>query len=491
MNKTDDKAQDEQKVEVKFSEFNFKEDLQKAIDQAGYKTPSPVQEKSIPIILKGKDLISQAQTGTGKTAAFGLPVIDMMTGKDGVELLVVVPTRELAMQVSDELWKFTRLLGYKTTAVFGGSSYKRQVEFIKNASILVATPGRLLDLLEKKAIDISPKYVVLDEADEMLNMGFIDDIKKIFKFLPEKRQTLLFSATMPEQIKKLAHEILNKPEEVKITPKNVSNENIDQFFYVLSEEKRNEALIRLLEITKPKKAIIFCRTKVQTEKVNQFLLKEGFKSLALHGDIEQWNRQKITKEFKSRNSHILVATDVAARGLDIKNVSHVFNYSVPQDPEPYVHRIGRTGRAGEKGEAHTFVIDSEIEFLKNIQEKVKGNLSAAEIPSSKKIQEEEFRKNVDKIVNQKVTKEGNKMISALIAANGGEEGLLEKIVSFLAKPEHSEKANISMSAREAQEKVDDFRKVKKSSGRRSFSNRGKGAGRPKKNFSSEKKYRWR
>lgn len=462
---------------VKFSDFNFKADLQKAINQAGYDKPTPVQEQSIPIILKGNDLISQAQTGTGKTAAFGLPIIEMMNGEDGVEMLVIVPTRELAMQVADELWKFTRLLNYKTTSVFGGSSYGRQIKFIGGSSIVVATPGRLLDLLEKDAVNIAPKFVVLDEADEMLNMGFITDIRKIFNLISSERQTLMFSATMPDQIKKLAQDILNSPKEVKITPKNMSNDNIEQFFYIVSEDKRKDALVRLLEVNKPEKAIIFCRTKIQTEKVNKFLKGEGFKALALHGDIEQRNRQKIIKEFKMKGAHILVATDVAARGLDIKNVSHVFNFSVPQDTEPYVHRIGRTGRAGAKGEAHTFVASDEIELLKNIQQTVKGNLSASEIPSSKKLQEEEFKKSIDKILKQEITKEGNKLIASLISENGGEEGLLEKVISFMAQPDNSSTANMSLSAKDAQKQVDEFQKGRKGgSGRRSFGGRPRSSG---------------
>jgi len=487
-NKQNEKPQEEEvKKEVvstmKFTDFKFKQELQKAIDQAKYKTPSPVQEQSIPIILAGHDLISQAQTGTGKTAAFGLPIIEMMNGKDGVEMLVIVPTRELAIQVSDELFKFSRLLNYKTTSVFGGSSYGRQIKFISGASIVVATPGRLLDLLEKDAVNIAPKYVVLDEADEMLNMGFIHDIRKIFNLISPDRQTLMFSATMPDQIKKLAQDILNNPKEVKITAKTVSSENIEQFFYIVNEEKRKDALTALLDVKKPEKTIIFCRTKIQTEKVNTMLKARGYKSLALHGDIEQRKRQDITKKFKSRDYHILVATDVAARGLDIKNVAYVFNYHIPGDAEPYVHRIGRTGRAGAKGEAHTFITADEVGALKEIQGIVKSKMIAAEIPSSASLQEEEVKKTMQSILSQEITKEGNKLIASLISENGGEEGLLEKVISYIAKPENSSSnGDIALSAKDAQAKFDNY--VKRGKGgsggaRRSFGGRGgnRGGGR--------------
>jgi ATP-dependent RNA helicase DeaD len=260
---------------MKFTEFKFKKQLQEAIDKASFVEASPVQEKSIPMILEGKDLISQAQTGTGKTAAFGLPIIEMMKGSFGVEMLVIVPTRELAIQVADELFRFSRNLKIKTTAVYGGSPYRRQIEHINTAGIVVATPGRLLDLLSSGKVSIKPKFVVLDEADEMLNMGFIEDIKKIFSYIPEERQTLLFSATMPDAIKRLSRDILDNPEEVRLTPANVTNDNIEQYFYVVSEAERKDALVRLLDTKNPTKSIVFCRTKREVDKIDKYLQSLG------------------------------------------------------------------------------------------------------------------------------------------------------------------------------------------------------------------------
>ena len=260
---------------MKFTEFKFKKKLQEAIDSASFTEASPVQEKSIPYILEGRDLISQAQTGTGKTAAFGLPIIEKMKGNFGVELLVIVPTRELSIQVSDELFRFSRLLKIKTAAVYGGSSYRRQIEHIAGAGIVVATPGRLLDLLKSNKISLKPKFVVLDEADEMLNMGFIEDIRKIFSYIPEQRQTLLFSATMPDAIKRLSQDILDNPAEVKITPKDMTNDNIEQYFYVIKESERKDALTRLLDYKNPSKTIIFCRTKKEVDKIDKYLQSLG------------------------------------------------------------------------------------------------------------------------------------------------------------------------------------------------------------------------
>ena len=365
-----------------FKEFNLKASLFKGIEKAGFVEPSPIQKEAIPVVLDGKDIVAQAQTGTGKTAAFGLPILQNMSCKGGVETLVVVPTRELAMQVSDELYKFGKFLDIKTATVYGGTSYDRQIKHIKNASIIIATPGRLLDLLKGGKINIAPKYVVLDEADEMLDMGFLDDIKAIFKFMPEKRQTLLFSATMPKPIKELAKTILIEPTFITITKTDVTNKNISQSFYIVEEYERDDALMRLFDYKNPTKSIVFCKMKRDVDRLATYLVSQGFSAKGLHGDMEQRQREEVIKAFKTGNLEVLIATDVAARGLDVNDVSHVFNYQLPYDSEPYVHRIGRTGRGGKTGVAVSIVTPSEFRSLKKIQDDTKGVMEAKVVPTA-------------------------------------------------------------------------------------------------------------
>ncbi len=386
-----------------FEAFNFKPQLAKAINYAGFKEPSPVQKEAIPIVLEGRDIVAQAHTGTGKTAAFGLPILNMMACNGEVEAVVIVPTRELATQVSDELFRFGKNLGINTATVYGGSSYGRQVKHINNSSIVVATPGRFLDLLNKGMIDINPQFVVLDEADEMLDMGFLDDIKKIFAFLPTSRQTLLFSATMPQQIKDLAQEILYEPAFVTITQKDSTNKDITQQYYVVEERERDDALIRLMDYQNPSKSIVFCRTKKEVDRLSTYLAGQGYRAKGLHGDMEQRSREEVIKAFKRGALEVLVATDVAARGLDVRDVSHVFNYHIPFDSESYVHRIGRTGRAGKTGIAISIVTPHEFNSLKKIQKDVGSKLESQVIPSISDVQMQNRDKIIDKIKLQKPT----------------------------------------------------------------------------------------
>ena len=385
-----------------FNEFNFKELLQKAIDEAGFNEPSPIQEQAIPFILNGKDMVGQAHTGTGKTAAFGLPILNKLKGKSGVEAVVIVPTRELAMQVSDELYRFGRFLGINTATVYGGQAYARQIKLIENASIIIATPGRFLDLLRGDKIDIKPDYVILDEADEMLDMGFLDDIKDIFTYLPEDRQTLLFSATMPTAIKNLAKTILKEPEFVTITKSDVTNKNITQTFYVVDEKERDDALIRLFDYKNPKKSIIFCRTKKDVDRLSTFLLSQGFMAKSLHGDMEQKQREEAIKAFKTSRLEILIATDVAARGLDVNDVTHVFNYHLPFDGESYVHRIGRTGRAGKDGMAISIVTPHEFRTLQRIEKTIGAKLESKVVPNISTVKQKKIDELKQSILDQEI-----------------------------------------------------------------------------------------
>lgn len=398
---------------MKFTDFDLSQTIQQAISDAGFKEPSPVQKEAIPLILEGCDIIAQAQTGTGKTAAFGLPMLSQMKADGSVEGLVIVPTRELAMQVSDELYRFGKLSGLRTATVYGGTPYGKQIERIKQASVVIATPGRLQDLLMSKRIKIAPQFVVLDEADEMLDMGFLDEIKNIFTFLPEARQTLMFSATMPKAIRKLAQEILNDPKTVAITKAESTNTDIKQLYYVVNDRERDDALVRLIDYKNPSKAIVFCRMKMEVDRLISHLTSQGFKVGGLHGDMEQKQREISIRGFKNGAVDIFVATDVAARGLDVNDVSHVFNYHIPFDSESYVHRIGRTGRAGKTGEAITLVSPNELRTIKRIEKDVGTQMATEVIPTKEELVKNKENDLLMEIAQTTITDDAIQMVKTL------------------------------------------------------------------------------
>ncbi len=397
-----------------FKDFNFKEKLNQAIDEAGFKEPSPIQKEAIPLILEGNDLIAQAHTGTGKTAAFALPILNKLEINGTTEALIIVPTRELATQVSDEVFRFGKNLGIKTATIYGGSSYERQIKHLKNASVAIATPGRLIDLLSSGKIKLNPKFVILDEADEMLDMGFLDDIKKIFEYIKnENRQTLMFSATMPKPIKILADKILKNPKSVKITKSDVTNKNITQNYYVVKDSERDDALIRLIDFKNPTKSIVFARTRKEVDRLANLLASKGYIANGLHGDMNQRERESVIKAFKKDDLEILVATDVAARGLDVNNVTHVINYHLPFDSESYVHRIGRTGRAGKEGVAISIVTPTEFNALKKIQSNVGSSLEAKVIPTINDVYMKQKDKLLEEIKKQKINQSAKELIDEL------------------------------------------------------------------------------
>lgn len=359
---------------MKFTEFNLSEDIQSAVVTAGFEKASPIQELTIPLALEGKDVIGQAQTGTGKTAAFGLPTLHKIsTDRNVIQALVIAPTRELAVQSQEELFRFGRDKGVKVRSVFGGSSIEKQIKALKSgAHIVVGTPGRLLDLIKRKALKLdNVETLILDEADEMLNMGFLEDIEAIISRVPEERQTLLFSATMPDAIKRIGVKFMKEPEHVKIEAKELTNVNVDQYYVRVKEQDKFDTMTRLMDVDQPELSIVFGRTKRRVDELTRGLKLRGFRAEGIHGDLDQNKRLRVIRDFKNDQIDILVATDVAARGLDISGVTHVYNYDIPQDPESYVHRIGRTGRAGKSGESITFVSPNEMGYLSMIEKLTK------------------------------------------------------------------------------------------------------------------------
>jgi ATP-dependent RNA helicase DeaD len=421
---------------MKFSEFNFHRDLTKGIKIAGFKEPSPIQEMAIPLILDGMDLVGQAHTGTGKTAAFGLPIMDKIAKGEIQRALIITPTRELATQVSDELYHLGRFAGIRTLSVYGGVGYGRQIALIhKGVQIVVATPGRLKDLYKKGKIDIfNPEVVVLDEADEMLDMGFLDEIKEIFEYIPQNRQTLLFSATMPEPIKELANEILYDPKYISvITDEETTKNDIKQYYYVINENQRDDAIVKLLESEDVNKCIIFCRMKKEVDRLVEHLSALGFNVAGLHGDLEQIDRENIIKAYRKSQIKIMVATDVASRGLDVKNVTHVFNYHIPFDPQSYVHRIGRTGRAGKEGKAITLVSTQEFRELKRIQKEVGANMQLATIGGTEDISSDDIAYLADVISNIEIDNRAVDILDSLGIDDYKELGL--KFVSLMLELE--------------------------------------------------------
>jgi len=417
---------------ITFDSLGLKKEILKSVKFAGFTTPSPIQAQAIPVILAGKDMVGQAHTGTGKTAAFALPALNNMKLDGSVELLVITPTRELATQVSDEIFKYGRNLGVKTVTVYGGSSYKRQLDLIgRGASVVVATPGRMLDILKRGMLnDFTPSMVVLDEADEMLDMGFLDDINEIFSYLPTNRQTLLFSATMPQPIKTLAARILQDPEFISITKGETTNSDIEQLYYVIDEHERDDAIIRLMDSEKTQKAVVFCRTKSEVDRLSNVLSNAGYLANGLHGDMEQRQRETVIKGFKNNSVKVLVATDVAARGIHVSNISHVFNYHIPFDPESYVHRIGRTGRAGTKGKAITLLTPLEFKELQRIKQKVGTSMEHAFVPSKNDLRASTIENIVKNIEDQKIYDEAHKVLDRL-KEDIDEETIMFKLISMI------------------------------------------------------------
>jgi ATP-dependent RNA helicase RhlE len=410
-----------------FQDLNLIEPILKALKTEGYTQPTPIQEQSIPIILDRKDLLGCAQTGTGKTAAFSIPLLQILYNERAqhkeqktIKALILTPTRELAIQIDESLAAYGRHTGLKHLVIFGGVSQNPQTDALRRGvDILVATPGRLLDLINQKYVHLDQvKFLVLDEADRMLDMGFVHDVKKIIARVPSKRQTLFFSATMPSEIKQLADTILNKPERVEVTPVSSTAETIQQEMFFVDKGDKRDLLTHILKDKNIKTALVFTRTKHGADKVVKDLSRVGITAEAIHGNKSQNARQRALSNFKNRTTRVLVATDIAARGIDVDDLTHVINYELPNVPETYVHRIGRTGRAGASGIALSFCDHEERDFLKDIQK-----LIAISIPvNDEHPYPMKQMNNVDKIREEIKNQGGNRGGRSSSGNRGGSGG---------------------------------------------------------------------
>lgn len=386
---------------TKFQDLGISPATMKSLKRMGFEEATPVQAQTIPLSLENKDLIGQAQTGTGKTAAFGIPLIDKIdVNSNVVQGIVIAPTRELAIQVSEELYKIGYGKRARVLSIYGGQDINRQIRALKKfPQIIVGTPGRVLDHINRKTLRLENVHtVILDEADEMLNMGFIEDIESILAQTPEERQTLLFSATMPAPIQRMAEKFMKNPEIVKVKAKEMTVPAIEQFYVEVQEKSKFDILTRLLNIQAPELAIVFGRTKRRVDELSEALNLRGYMAEGIHGDLSQAKRMSVLKKFKEGSIDVLVATDVAARGLDISGVTHVYNFDIPQDPESYVHRIGRTGRAGKTGMAMTLITPREKSYLSVVEKTIKRKMEKMVPPTLDEALEGQQKAAIEKIL---------------------------------------------------------------------------------------------
>lgn len=444
-----------------FEELGLDPRLVQATDALGYKNPTPIQEQAIPVLLSGtKDLVGLAQTGTGKTAAFGLPLLHLVDAALRYpQALVVCPTRELCLQIVSELELFKKFMpAMHVIAVYGGTSIGLQIRDLKRGiQIVVATPGRLIDLIERKAINLEQiNYVVLDEADEMLNMGFQDDIEFILQNTPKREATWLFSATMPPEIRRVSKKYMQDPKEITVGKVNTANKNIDHQYYVTAAHHRYETLKRIIDFNPGIYGIIFTRTKVDAQNIAEKLTREGYDIDALHGDLTQQQRDKVMGEFRDKTLQLLIATDVAARGIDVKEITHVINYELPDDVEVYTHRSGRTGRAGSTGISLSIVHSREIGKLRQIERIVQSQFHKMEIPSGKDVCRKQFFHFMDKLLQTDISHGDYETYVPMLAekfADVSKEEVLKRVAAmefdrFLKYYENAEDLNARERSRE-------------------------------------------
>ncbi len=430
---------------MEFKEFELNKKLLKGIEKLGFTEPTPIQEKMIPYLLqKSEDIVGLAQTGTGKTAAFGLPVIQNIEQENReTQAMVLAPTRELCLQITDDLHKFSHYLKkIKITAIYGGAAIGPQIREIKRGShIIVATPGRLLDLLNRKAADISNiKYLILDEADMMLNMGFKEELDAILQRAPKERQTILLSATMPEEVEKISLAYMNNPLNITIGKRNSAIKTVEHHYYTVNSRDKYRALKRLIDFNKDIYGIVFCRTRISTQDIATKLRRDGYNAAPLHGDLSQAQRESVMSQFRNKQTTILIATDIAARGLDVNNLSNIINFDLPDDIESYTHRSGRTGRAGKNGISIAIVAGKDRFKIHQIERAAKIQFVHKEIPSGMEIFEKKIQNFMDSLESteinptdiEKMSEETKQKLSKLISNYSKEELLLKLISSTLA-----------------------------------------------------------
>jgi ATP-dependent RNA helicase DeaD len=421
---------------TKFEEMDLNPQILKAVEEMGFEEMSPIQVKAIPVLLTGKDVVGQAQTGTGKTAAFGIPLLQKINPREkNLQALVLCPTRELAIQVAEEFRKLGLFMhGVKILPVYGGQEISKQIRSLKSGvQVIIGTPGRVMDHMRRKTVKFDHiNMVVLDEADEMLNMGFREDIETILKEVPEERQTVLFSATMPAPILEIARTYQKNAEMIRMVKKELTVPKIEQFYYEVSPKNKEEVLSRLIDMYNPKLSLVFCNTKKQVDELTQALQVRGYFAEGLHGDLKQQQRDRVMNSFRNGRTDILVATDVAARGIDVDDVEAVFNYDVPQDDEYYVHRIGRTGRAGREGRAFTLVVGKEVYKLRDIMAYCKTKIKLQPIPSINDVTAVKAEKILDKIDTMIQNEDLTKLIDLIEERiNGASYTSLDIAAAFL------------------------------------------------------------
>lgn len=449
-----------------FKELGLSDETLKVLEHKGFEEPTPIQEKIIPLILGGdKDVVGQAQTGTGKTAAFGLPMIELMKAKKGqVQALVLTPTRELAVQVAEEISSLKGKRNLSVVPIYGGQSYSIQLRSLqRGVDIVVGTPGRIIDHINRKTLKLENiSYLVLDEADEMLNMGFIDEVKEIMEHTNSEKRTMLFSATISNEIMLIAKKYMKEHEIIRESKDQLTVSATDQIYFEVSESDKFEALCRIIDIEEDFYGLIFCRTKIDVDMISNHLIERGYDTDALHGDISQTMREKILGKFKSRKINILVATDVAARGIDVQDLTHVINYSLPQDPESYVHRIGRTGRAGKEGNAVTFVTPQEYSKLQFIKKIAKTDIRKATLPKIKdviKTKKQKIKNDLEGVMASPIEKEYINLSKELLSFNDPEI-IISALLQYTFQDELVEKNYVEIKERSGSNFVDNKGKTR-------------------------------